>query len=111
MNREQLSQVTWGLALIALGLIFLGDRLDWLPGISIARLWPVFIIIAGVVQLATPVHGKPLEGLGMVLVGGIFLMHTYRILSLRDSWPLFIVVAGLVMAVGGIGRRLPRRES
>jgi hypothetical protein len=111
MTKEQLSRVTWGLALIALGLIFLGDRLDVIPGISLGRLWPVFIIIAALVRLIARAEGRPYDSLGWLLIGGILLMHTYRIMSIRDSWPLFIVVGGLMMFVAGLFSHSGRKES
>jgi hypothetical protein len=111
MTREQASATTWGLVLIALGIVFLGDRLDWMPGFGIHRLWPVLIIIAGLVRLTVPNPAGPRQGIGFVLVGGIFLMHTTRYLPLHDSWPMFIVVAGVVMLLEGLFSKPARKES
>jgi hypothetical protein len=111
MTREQASAVTWGLILIALGVVLLGHRLDVVPYVSLHRLWPVLLIIAGVVRLTVPADGGPRHGLGLVLVGGIFLMHTFRVMTLRDSWPLFIVAGGVSMVLEGLFRKTVRKES
>lgn len=111
MTCEQASRTTWGLVLIALGIMFLGDRLDWLPGFGISRLWPVLIIVAGLVRLTVPNPSGPRHGVGLVLAGVIFLMHTLHYLSLRHTWPMFIVVAGVVMLLEGLFNRPARKES
>jgi hypothetical protein len=43
VDRNQTSQVTAGVLLIALGLVFLGQRLDLITGLDISRLWPVIL--------------------------------------------------------------------
>jgi hypothetical protein len=91
--------------------MFLGDRLDWLPGFGIHRLWPTLVIIAGLVRLTVPNPTGPRQGIGFVLVGVILLMHTLQFLSLRHSWPMFIVVAGVVMLLEGLFSRPARKES
>jgi len=105
MSSRQASQVVTGLLLIALGLIFLGERQHVVPMIDIARLWPVLLIIFGVGRLMTPREdGAHRNGLWMVFVGGLFLLDNYDIFTLHDSWPLFIVAGGLSLA---FGRRCP----
>ena len=47
MDRKQRSQITTGLMLIVLGLIFLAQRLTLLPHFDLHRLWPVFLLILG----------------------------------------------------------------
>jgi len=64
----------------------------------------LIVIAAG--QLSTPVEdGQPRKGLGLLMVGTIMLLHTTRILSLRDSWPLFIVAYGVSTIFGGRSSR------
>ena len=101
MNRQQTSQVTTGLLLIALGLIFLAQRLNLLPGLDLPRLWPVFLIILGLGKFLAPRDdGRHGSGAWMIFLGTLFLLHTYQILRLSDSWPLFIVAGGVSILFG-----------
>ena len=101
MNRKQTSQVTTGLLLIVLGLIFLGQRLDVLPNLDLMRLWPVFLLVPGLVRFLEPsAEGRRSGGAWMVFIGALFLLHTYDIFRLDDSWPLFIVAGGVSILFG-----------
>ncbi len=101
MSSRQASQVVTGLMLIALGLIFLGERQHLVPVVDIGRLWPVLLIVFGVGRFMAPREdGTHRNGVWMVFIGGLFLLNNYDIFSLRDSWPLFIVAGGLSLAFG-----------
>jgi hypothetical protein len=39
--------------------------------------------------------GKHLGGLTTILVGIIFLLHTFDVFTIDQSWPLFLVVGGV----------------
>ena len=118
MNRKQTSQAMTGMLLIVLGLIFLGRDLGGWPEWNIQRLWPLFLIVIGIGQMISsdgadprnpdgtsgPVtvgvvtpnrDGKMGSGLWMIFLGGLFLLHTYKVATLHKTWPLFIVVFGL----------------
>jgi hypothetical protein len=101
MDRKQRSQIMTGVLMIALGLIFLGDRLDVVPRLDFSRLWPLLLIIIGVGQYTMPREDKR-HGSGgwLILVGALFLLDGYRILSFRQSWPLFIVAGGVSILMG-----------
>jgi len=100
-RRKRHADFTFGLILIAFGLLFLGERINVLPMLDFRRLWPVAIVIVGLAQLIMPREDRSrFGGLSVVFVGCIFLMHTYHVLMLRDSWPLFIVLGGLSLILG-----------
>ena len=100
-RRKRHADFTFGLILIAVGLLFLGERIHVLPDLDFHRLWPMFLIIIGVAQFLMPREDrKRVGGITLVFVGGIFLMHTYDVLRLRDSWPLFIVLGGISLILG-----------
>jgi hypothetical protein len=85
-----------GVLMIAVGLILLigrvGGGLDW----SVYRLWPVLPLIFGVTKLVTPAaDGSRSGGLWLTLVGVVFLLHNFRVVTIEDSWPLFIVGLGV----------------
>jgi hypothetical protein len=97
--------------LIALGLLFLTSQLQAWTGLHIGRLWPFVLIALGVGFLLFPGEGSRWPGgLWLIFVGGIFLLHTYRVVSIRDSWPLFLVATGLSVLAGGVRRPAPPKE-
>ena len=95
MKSKQASHMTMGLVVVAVGLIMLAGQLDW--GWNFGRLWPVILIVVGVGKFLSNAEDAVASGVTFVFLGGIFLMHTFRIFTLGHSWPLFIVMAGLSM--------------
>jgi hypothetical protein len=101
--------------LIGLGILFLIGNAGIFRGFPVHRLLPFFLIGLGVWIF---VHKMTLTGAGLaddgttlyrmrlfsalrgsiwvVLVGVMFLLSTFGILSWGRSWPLFIIVAGLM---------------
>jgi hypothetical protein len=127
------SQALTGVILIVLGLIFLVDRMGWQCGwhLSFARLWPILLIVAGLGTALTRqdtevtvsrdgdgakhIEVRPTgrrrygDGVFLMLVGVLLLLHVNHWLFLSQSWPLFVVAAGLSMIFGR--RRRSRRWS
>jgi Domain of unknown function (DUF5668) len=96
MDRRQTSQATTGVLLILMGLIFLSDRLGLGHRANVGGLWPLVLVVAGAARFVSPREGSRGEGgLWLMMIGGIFLLQTFRILYLKDSWPLFIVAFGI----------------
>lgn len=114
-DHRQFSRVAVGIALIVLGALFFMDRLGWDLGWqwhpTFARMWPVLLIVAGLVQLASSGgdtvvidkagqaartrRGRSFPGFWWVSVGVIMLLDQNRWLTLDRSWPLFIIAGGL----------------
>lgn len=103
-----------GLVLLTIGGIFLADRFFWVDARELFRLWPLWLIGFGVLRVLFPCRGRGrLGGFWPILIGGVFLLDTLRILELHDSWPLFIVGAGLLMVLrsASAGRRATEPRS
>ena len=98
MKSKQASHMTMGLVVVAVGLIMLAGQLDW--DWNFGRLWPVILIVIGVGKFLTRSEDSLASGVTFLFLGGIFLMHTFRIFTLSHSWPLFIVMGGLSMIIG-----------
>ena len=96
--------------LIAVGILLLGSELHFWGGVYIARHWPLVLLVLGAAFVILPGENGRAGGMWLLLTGGIFLLHTYRILSLRDSWPLFIVATGISVLAGGLKRPAPPKE-
>ena len=95
MDSKQASQVTTGLVVVAVGLMMLAGQFDTTWALDFGRMWPLIFVVLGIGRLLAR-DGRG-SGVWFLFLGGVFLMHTYRILSLRQSWPLFIVIAGISM--------------
>jgi len=96
--------MTMGLVVVAVGLIMLAGQLDW--DWNFGRLWPVIFIVVGMGKFLARDEDSFASGVTFLFLGGIFLLHTFRIFTLSHSWPLFIVMGGLSMIIGR-----PRRKT
>lgn len=98
MKNKQASHMTMGLVVVAVGLIMLAGQLDW--NWNFGRLWPAIFIVIGAGKFLSSDEDSVPSGIMFLFLGGIFLMHTFRIFTLSHSWPLFIVMGGLSMIIG-----------
>jgi Domain of unknown function (DUF5668) len=112
VDRKQASQVTAGLLLVALGLLFLGQRLNLISGLDISRMWPLILIVVGVGKFFGPrADGEPRGGVWLMFLGSLFLAHTFRVLTLDRSWPLFIVAGGVSILIGSYGKSMTTKHT
>ncbi len=109
--------VTWGVILIAVGLVLLAER--FVPVFSAWNLWPLIIIIAGVVQAVTPGKdgwsiSKLFDGLVTVAFGGVFLAITTGVVGwdvwarIITLWPVLIIALGLELLSKALGASWPK---
>jgi Domain of unknown function (DUF5668) len=99
------SQIAPGLVLIAVGLVFLAAKQHLIAPGYVGRLWPVVLLVLGFGRfMAKSADGKHLGGLTTILIGIIFLLHTFRVFTIDQSWPLFIVVGGVSLMVSSAYR-------
>ncbi len=66
----------WGVFFIVLGLVPLADRLGWIPGVDLSqawRLWPLFLVGAGVGLLLRRTRLEALGGIIVAATGGLLL--------------------------------------
>jgi hypothetical protein len=93
-----------GIVLILIGMALLVAQL--LPNVSILMLWPLLIIVPGLVQCFTPGHEgwtihRFFDGLVTIAIGLIFLGNTTGVLSwgvwwqVLQLWPVLLISAGL----------------
>ena len=112
---RQGNRLTFGILLIALGVLMLADQLEigFEPigiRINLGDLWPAIFVVIGVMKLVTAgAHGSRSSGYWLLFLGAVFLLHTYDVLRLTESWPLFIVAGGVSMMFGS--RECQREEA
>lgn len=104
-------QIMWGIVLIAVGLVFLLDRMDLVDLRSVWHYWPLLIVAAGINQtIGYPSAKEFSNGLWTVFIG-LWLFAVFEgILGLtfRNSWPLFLLMWGLQLLLSPlINRRFP----
>ena len=96
-----------GGVLIALGIVFLLDRLGVAQaGTLIAALWPLMIIAAGVLQMAVTRRAHVGAAI-VVLVGLILLAASLNLLPANAwglFWPVVLIAVGVLFMAGVITR-------
>ncbi|QNA88749.1 hypothetical protein G4G28_10000 [Massilia sp. Dwa41.01b] len=113
-NYTMRKQMMWGLVLIAVGTVFLLDRLDVLDMRSLWHYWPLLLVVAGINQtIGYPSAREFRNGLWTVFVG-LWLFAVFEGLlglTFGNSWPLFILMGGLQMVLAPvIARRFPQSK-
>jgi predicted membrane protein len=101
-------RVIGGVILIVLGIVFLLDQLGIAQiGGFVWRLWPLILVVVGVVQLAN----SPRNWIGpaiLIGLGAIFLIDSFGILGISAwalIWPLGIILVGAAILLNQTNRR------
>lgn len=105
-NAMRSGAASTGIFLIVLGGVLLAAQ--FVPGIAWWQLWPLLIVVGGIVQIVTPIpwRGWGLErvadGLGTALFGVILLGNTTGYIP-WDMWLTFISLWPALLIAAGIG--------
>jgi len=107
-------QIMWGLVLIAVGVVFLLDRMDLVDVRSVWHYWPLLIVASGINQtIGYPSAREFSNGLWTVFIG-LWLFAVFEGifgLTFMNSWPLFLLMAGLQMVLRPVlQRRFPQSK-
>jgi Domain of unknown function (DUF5668)/Cell wall-active antibiotics response 4TMS YvqF len=93
-------KVIFGLALVALGVIFILDNLHVIYAGRLWDYWPLLMIVPGIARLMQPDRpGQRVWGAILVFVGGLFLLRNLDILWIpfHRVWPFLLVTLGLYL--------------
>jgi predicted membrane protein len=90
--------IIWGIAILALGVIFGGNALGiWNVDIFFKGWWTLFIIVPSVVSIFT--EKDKLASVGFLSAGIIFLLAAQGVITYDMAWkiilPVFLVLIGL----------------
>lgn len=99
---EWRKQVVWGLVLIAIGAIFLLDRLNFLDIHDLWQYWPLVLVFIGLTRMiGSPTPSEFTGGLWLVFIGTwLFVVFNNAFdVSFRNSWPVLLIGGGIVMVV------------
>ena len=102
---KQIKPIIWGIAIIALGIIFGGNALGLFSlDIFFDGWWTLFIIVPSVVSLIT--DKDKIMSLGFIAVGVILLLAAQNVFSYDVAWKVilavFLVAVGLSIIVRSI---------
>lgn len=100
-----------GLVLIGVGLAFLAVR--FLPGIAWWNMWPLIIVVMGVIECVTPgkegweaerfFGGLGTIGVGLVLLGNVTGYISWRVWwAVLSLWPVLLISIGLSILGRGL---------
>jgi len=113
-RRGAASGIVWGVALIAMGTLFLLAEQglvprDWMW--NWWNWWPAVLIVVGLVRLVRPNGPRDVgRGVTTILLGLWFFANLYEWYGLRwhNSWPLALVAVGAGTMTGAIATALWR---
>ena len=98
MAKKDSGQLFGGIFLIAMGSVFLLDRLDIITFREVVRTWwPMGMIVFGAFLLFSGDRDNKFGGMFMVLIGAIFQIGELDIFSWwrwKNMWPLMMIAFG-----------------
>jgi hypothetical protein len=111
-NGKTSGQLIFGIMLIALGVLFLLDRLfSFHFGHYLGIWWPVVLIVLGVWKMAENPHRRMTGPLVLITLGAIFLVDNLEVFwwwDMGNLWPLILIAVGAGMMMGRLRAREPQ---
>lgn len=103
----------FGFVIMAIGLLLTLDNLGILESRGFWRYWPVLLIVGGLLRTVESRRERRLpDGVGMLLLGVLFLVHNLGLLHFRQLWPiLLLAVGGSMVWKAFYGREIGRPET
>lgn len=108
------AQIVVGIAVIAIGFLFLFDNLGWLHLDMGVQFWPIVLIAAGVLKItqSRSRHGTAVGGF-LLVFGGVMLLNGFGLLNV--GWnvlaPMLMIGAGLLLVLRSAARQPPRDKA
>lgn len=104
---KQARPIIWGIAIIALGVVFGGNALGLFNfNVFFDGWWTLFIIVPSAVSLIT--EKDKLSSLGFLVAGVILLLAAQEVFSYEVAWKvilaIFLIVAGITIIVKSVFR-------
>jgi hypothetical protein len=96
-----------GVVLVAVGSVFLLDRLNLVQGFGFGELWPLIVIAVGINQVLRPARPDgSREGTWVLAVGVWLLINEVGLVEYHESWPLLLIAFG----VGQVWQSIRERQ-
>ncbi len=111
MKRKNISSLVFGLALLALAVLFLGRAAGWWDlSVSFPGWWTLFLIVPGVVSVINDGFNA---GNGILTgIGVLLLLNAQDIIQLSGLWiaALVLGIAGIAVVLGALGISTRRKK-
>jgi predicted membrane protein len=106
-------QLILGLTLVAVGLVLTLGTMGIVEAHEWLRLWPLALIVIGLVRLSGPAQGNRLTDAAWLVGGCGLLLWTFGLVGFSIVWALLLIFVGGVIAHGAMtpGRRRPAAVS
>ena len=96
---KQIRPIVWGIAIIALGVIFGGNALGLFSlNIFFDGWWTLFIIVPSVIGLIT--EKEKLSSLGFLSVGIVLLLAAQNVFSYDVAWKVIVAIFLMMIGLG-----------
>jgi hypothetical protein len=105
--------LTWGVGLIAMGILFTLHYVGLMPWGVWKNWWPALVVFLGFVRLAFARNPRRIgEAVLLLAMGGWFFIASNDLfgLSWHNSWPISIVAIGLGSVARAVASYFWRRE-
>lgn len=104
---KQLRAIIWGVAILALGVIFGGNALGLFNiNVFFNGWWTLFIIVPSFISLIT--EKEKLSSLAFLAIGVILLLAAQDIFSFEIAWKVILAAIFIVLGIGIIVKSLFR---
>jgi hypothetical protein len=100
-------RLLFGLAVIALGVLFTLENLGLVRAGEVLRWWPTLVLVYGLVRLTGYGRRRSLTiGFLFTILGGLLLLHEFDLVRFDpwDLWPVVLIVLGGSMVAGTLRR-------
>lgn len=102
---KKFTQVIWGIAIIALGVILAGNALGWFNiDIFFKGWWTLFIIIPSFIDIFTEDH--KVSSFIFLCVGVVLLLAAQEVFSYDVAWKVILAIVLVVLGLSIIFRNL-----
>ena len=102
---KQLRAIIWGIAIVALGVIFGCNALGLFNiNIFFEGWWTLFIIVPSVISLIT--EKEKLSSLAFLAIGVILLLAAQDVFSFEIAWKVILAAVFIVIGIGIIFKSL-----
>ena len=100
-------RLTFGLIVIALGVLFMLDNLGLASARDILRWWPVLLVLYGLARITGwRCRAHLASGVLFTIIGTWMLLHVFHLVRLGvwDLWPVVLILLGASMVTGTLQR-------
>jgi predicted membrane protein len=110
--RSAKSGVAGALVLIGVGVLLLLNQNGILRIADVWRLWPLALVIGGLVRLTQFGSTGKFMGALMISLGAVLELAEFHLIPYRifDLWPLFIIAIGLLLLFQSLQPKDPQEE-